>query len=80
MLPISRRHAHFVFGVIQSGLTSAIASAIASLPFLAENMFLGHWLRSWLLAWALMLPVVLFAAPFIRRLSVVLTREDAPTP
>jgi hypothetical protein len=78
MLPIARRHAHFVFGVIQSGLTSAVAAAIASLPFLGESLFLGHWLKSWLLAWALMLPIVLFAAPFIRRLSVVLTREDGP--
>lgn len=32
MLGIPRHHAHYVFGVIQSGLTSAIASAIASLP------------------------------------------------
>jgi len=75
MLGIPRRHAHFVFGVIQSGLTSAIAAGIASVPFLADGSFLGHALRSWVIAWGLMLPVVLFAAPFIRRLSVALTRE-----
>jgi hypothetical protein len=40
--------------VIQSGLTSAIAAAIASLPFLAEGFaFLLHWLLSRLLAWRL---------------------------
>jgi len=31
MRRVPRRYSHFVFGVIQSGLTCAIASAIASL-------------------------------------------------
>jgi hypothetical protein len=73
---IPRRHAHFVFGVIQSGLTSAIAAGIASVPFFSEGSFVGHWLRSWLISWLLMLPVVVFAAPAIRRLSLALTRDD----
>jgi hypothetical protein len=30
MLPLPRRHAHYVFGVIQSGLTSLIASGFGS--------------------------------------------------
>ena len=76
MLPIPRRHAHFVFGVIQSGLTSSIAAAIASSSFFAEGSFLRHWLTSWLIAWVTMLPVVLFAAPLIRSLAVALTRDD----
>lgn len=76
MLGIPRRYAHFVFGIIQSGLTSAIAAAIASCPFLADGSFMKHWLQSWLMAWLLMLPVVLFAAPAIRKLSLSLTRED----
>jgi FtsH-binding integral membrane protein len=76
MLGIPRRFAHVVFGVIQSGLTSAVAAAIASYPFFAQGGFLGHWLRAWLIAWALMLPVVIFAAPFIRKLALALTRED----
>lgn len=73
MLRISRRHAHFVFGVIQAGLTSAIAAAIASVPFFAQSAFLEHWLSSWLIAWATMIPVVLLAAPFIRRVVHALT-------
>jgi len=77
MLGIPRRHVHFVFGVLQSGLTSAIATAIASLPFLRDSAFLGMWIKAWLLAWLLMLPVVLFAAPAIRRASLWLTSEDA---
>ena len=73
MLRIPRRYGHFVFGVIQSGLTTAIATAIASLPFLAEATFLVHWLGAWAVAWAAMTPVVLVAAPVIRRLTVALT-------
>jgi hypothetical protein len=76
MLGISRRYSHFVFGVIQSGLTCAIAAAIASAPLLASGSFASHWLQSWLLSWAVMLPVVLLAAPAIRRLVLALTREE----
>jgi len=76
MLGIPRRYGHFVFGVIQSGLTCAIAAAIASYPFMADGIFVPHWLRSWLFAWTLMLPVVVLAAPAARSLTRVLTRED----
>lgn len=75
MLGIPRRYAHFVFGVIQSGLTSAVAAGIASFPFLVDGGFLGHWLQSWLVAWILMLPVVVFAAPVILKLAMALTRD-----
>ncbi len=76
MLGIPRRYSHFVFGVIQSGLTCAIAAGIASVSFLSEGQFIQRWMSSWLLAWATMLPVVLFAAPLIRRMSDALTREE----
>ena len=76
MLRIPRRYGHFVFGVIQSGLTTAMATAIASLPFLAESTFLLHWLGAWAMAWAAMTPVVLLAAPVIRRLVEALTVAD----
>lgn len=75
MLPIPRRYAHFVFGVIQSGLTSLIAAGIASTPMLARGTFFSNWMKSWLFAWLVMLPVVLFAAPGIRWLATKLTRE-----
>jgi len=76
MLGIPRRFSHFVYGFIQSGLTCAIAAAIASFPFLAGGAFVTHWLRSWLFAWITMSPIVLFAAPAIRNLTHILTRED----
>jgi amino acid transporter len=76
MLPIPRRFSHFVFGFIQSGLTCAIAAGIASSPFLAAGTFVTHWLQSWIIAWITMTPIVLFAAPGIRNLTHLLTRED----
>lgn len=77
MFSIPRRHNHFVFGVIQSGLTSLIAAGIASYPALATGNFLRNWLASWLISWAMMSPIVLLAAPHIRRLSIALTHAEA---
>ena len=76
MLGIPRRFSHFLYGIIQSGITCAVAAAIACLPFLSTGDFALRWLRSWLIAWVTMLPIVLFAAPAIRGLTHVLTRED----
>lgn len=76
MLGIPRRFSHFVFGFIQSGLTCFVAAAIASLPFWAAGTFVSNWLQSWLFAWISMTPIVLFAAPAIRRLTLTVTRED----
>jgi hypothetical protein len=76
MLGIPRRYSHFVFGTIQAGLTSLIAAGIASYPG-NQGQFLTRWLLSWLISWGVMLPFVLFAAPTIRQLSILLTKEDA---
>jgi len=73
---IPSRYGHFVFGVLQSGLTCAIAAAIANLPFVAEGTFIGHWLRSWAMSWLVMLPVVVLAAPIIRRAVERITRPE----
>lgn len=75
MLGIPRRFSHFVYATLQSGLTCAIAAAIASLPFLTGGSFIRHWLQSWGLSWVVMLPVVLAAAPVIRNATLWLTRE-----
>ena len=75
MLGIPRRYSHFVFGVIQSGLTSLIAAAIASVSLWSSGRFLSNWMISWLVAWAMMLPLVLLAAPAIRAVTLRLTRE-----
>ena len=77
MLRIPRRHGHFVFGVIQSGLTSAIAAGVASIPFLGTFAFIENWLGSWLIAWMTTIPIVILAAPAIRRLVLALTIDSA---
>ncbi|WP_454720102.1 MULTISPECIES: DUF2798 domain-containing protein [Cupriavidus] len=76
MPTIPRRYGHFVFGILQSGLTCAIAAAIADLPFVAEGSFAGHWLRSWAMSWLIMLPVVVVAAPVIRRAVERVTGQE----
>jgi hypothetical protein len=76
MLAIPRRFSHFVFGVIQSGLTCFIAAGIASLHSIAAGHFLWNWLASWLVSWIAMLPVVVLAAPAIRFLALALTRDE----
>jgi hypothetical protein len=73
MSGIPSRHSHFVFAVIQAGLTCLIASGIASLPVVTISQFLTHWLLSWVVSWITMLPVVLLAAPIIRSVSLRLT-------
>ena len=75
MTSIPKRYSHFLFGLIQSGFTCAIAAAIASAPFIHEGIFVSHWLKSWIYAWAIMIPFVLLATPLIHRLVDMLTRE-----
>ncbi|PZO01424.1 MAG: GNAT family acetyltransferase [Hyphomicrobiales bacterium] len=74
-MAIPRRYSHVVFGVIQAGLTSAVASAVAVWASPDSSAALVRWLSSWLLSWAMMLPVVVFAAPFIRRAVEAVTVE-----
>jgi Protein of unknown function (DUF2798) len=75
MRKLPKRYGHFVFGVMQSGLTCAIAAAIAIAPRWHEASMFAHWLKSWLIAWLVMLPVVLLAAPAIRNVTAKLTDE-----
>ena len=76
MLGIPRRYSHFIFGVIQAGLTSFIAAAIASVSLWGSGRFLSNCMGSWIISWIMMLPAVLFAAPAIQFVAVALTRED----
>jgi hypothetical protein len=74
-LRIPRRHGHFVFGVIQPGLTCLVAAGIASYPDSGAARFIEHWLVSWLISWLTMVPVVLLAAPLIRAIVNHVTRD-----
>ena len=42
MFAIPRRYSHFVFGIIQSGLTSLIAAGIASFSLRGTGNFFGN--------------------------------------
>ena len=72
---ISRKHEHFVFGVIQSGLTAGIASGVANVHLVEEGTFVLNWIGSWLTSWAVMVPIVLLAAPAIRRMVASMTYD-----
>lgn len=74
-MPLARRNGHYLFAIIQSGLTCLIATGIASLPLVRHEGFWQHWARSWVLAWLTMLPVVILAAPVIQRIVDRLTHE-----
>ncbi len=76
MFGIPRRYSHFIFAVIQAGLTCLIAAGIASLPLVSIRQFMIHWLLSWLISWIMMLPVVILAAPMIRFVSLRLTSGE----
>jgi hypothetical protein len=71
---LPKRHGHFVFSVIQSFLTSAVATVIDHSTD-ATGAFLDHWVRSWLLSWVTLLPIVLLAAPVIRRIVDYVSRD-----
>jgi Protein of unknown function (DUF2798) len=73
---IPKRCGYFLFGFIQSGLTCAVAAAIASAPFFGQGMFVTNWLKSWIIAWIIMTPFVLLAAPVINRAVAALTRNS----
>jgi FtsH-binding integral membrane protein len=76
MSSIPRKYSHFVYGTLQSGLTCAIAAAVANYPLMHSRHILTHWIQPWLFSWSVMLPVVLFAAPIIRSLALALTGEE----
>jgi len=76
-MKIPARYEHFVFGVLQSGLTCSVAAAIAITPHTLDGAYLALWLKAWLISWLLMLPVVVLAAPVIRRLVRCITHHSS---
>jgi hypothetical protein len=73
MAKFPKKYSHFLFGIIQSGLTCAVAAGITIAPQWHEMPVFAFWLQSWLIAWMVMVPVVLLAAPLIRRVTLKLT-------
>jgi hypothetical protein len=73
MPKLPARYSHFLFGAVQSALTCAVATGIAIAPQWQEVPLFTYWLKSWLVAWFVILPIVLVAAPGIRRVTTLLT-------
>jgi hypothetical protein len=73
---LSPRYRQHVAGVIQSAITCAIAAAIASPDGLSSGALMAYWFKAWLLAWATLIPFVLLATPFIKRLAALLVEDD----
>jgi Protein of unknown function (DUF2798) len=75
MPPLPPRYAPLVYGIIQSAITTAVASAIAVGQLTGIGVrFLVEWLSAWSLAFLIMLPVVVFVAPLIQRCVVMLSK------
>lgn len=76
MRKIPLRYASYVYGVIQAGITTAVATAIATLQ-MGDNgePLMLRWATSWLLAWMTMLPVVILVAPMIQRAVASITDD-----
>lgn len=79
MARLPQRYAPFVYGIVQAGITTAIASAVTTLQLTGFGMaFFARWAYGWSLSWLTMLPVVIGIAPLIQRAVVALTIPEAP--
>ena len=81
MARLPLRYAPFLFAVIQAGLTTGFATAIATHQAMSFGArFWTHWLSAWGLAWLTMVPIVIAAAPFIQRSVLLLIEPATQTP
>ena len=74
-MKIPHRFSHYIFGVLQSGITCAVASGITVFGTAnSENKFFD-WLFAWSLSLITMLPIVIFIAPLLRRTVEQITQK-----
>lgn len=74
---IPRRFGPALFGLILSGLMSLVVAGIST--FRATGLvpgYMGMWTQAWLTAWVFAFPIVLVAAPFVRRAVQYLVRSE----
>jgi hypothetical protein len=66
-MKIPHQFSHYIFGVLQSGVTCAVASGITVFGAAnSENKFFD-WLIAWSMSWITMLPVIFLIAPILRQ-------------
>ena len=76
MSQLPPRYAPLVYGIIQSAITTGVASAIAVSQLTGFGVrFPMEWLSAWSLAFLVMLPVVVFVSPLIQRCVLMLTKS-----
>ncbi|MGV8950668.1 MAG: DUF2798 domain-containing protein [Cypionkella sp.] len=70
------RFAPYLFGLILSGLMSAVVSGIATLRNVGlAGGVTGLWFNAWVMSWVIAFPVVLLVAPVTRRLVARMVRS-----
>jgi hypothetical protein len=75
---IPGKFAPLLFGLILSGLMSFVVSGVATLRALGMGPgFAGIWIGAWLAAWLIAFPIVLVAAPLVRRVVQYLVGPHA---
>lgn len=73
---IPKQYGPFIYGIIQSGITTGVASSIATFSALGiSGKALIAWCIAWIVAWATMIPIVIAVAPFIQRAVLALTKQ-----
>ena len=72
------RFAPYVFGLLLSGIMTAIVAAIATVKTIGVTAAaLANWPGAWLTSWLVAFPVVLVVAPFVRRMVARLCEPPA---
>jgi hypothetical protein len=68
------RYAPFAYGIIQAAVTTGVATAIATARITVFSVaWMRDWLVTWAMAWMAILPVVVLAAPLIKRVVRAIT-------
>lgn len=72
---IPKQYGPFIYGIIQSGITTGVASSIATFGALGLNAHaVAAWGVAWAIAWASMIPIVVAVSPLIQRAVLALTK------
>jgi hypothetical protein len=67
-MKLGRGRVPYIYGVIQSGLTTAIAAGVATYRHAGLSLeVVPDWGAAWLLSWFAMLPIVIGFSPWIQR-------------
>ncbi len=76
---LPRRYSPYIYGVIQSALTTGVATGIATYKLTATPMeFVMYWMTGWSLSWLAMLPIVVLVSPIIQSAVGALTDNGNP--